>query len=306
MNNHGASQPGFRRGVEVIREGVLGKIEEVHIFFSRGGRNFQSPPQGVQDVPKELNWDLWLAQLAWRGYHPEWINRIAWRESSLGELGNFGPHSANLAFMGLNVKDLWDAGPDATIRVGAECSEVNRLSYPQWERIRWSIPERGNLPPVTFTWRHGHKPDYSPGTRNRLGELLLDHGAAPAELKTLLPDAGCLIVGEKGLLATNSHNTDILLLPRKTFDHVEQQKPLTMPGSPGHYREWVEACRGEDVQPISRFEYAAPFAEFLAVGSLATRFPGEELAFHPATGEITNHPQAAALLQYEYRQGWTI
>ena len=306
MNNHGASQPGFRRGVEVIREGVLGKIEQVHIFFSRGGRNFQSPPQGVQDVPKELNWDLWLAQVAWRGYHPEWINRIAWRETSLGELGNFGPHSANMAFMALNVRDLWDAGPETTIRVVAECSEVNHLSYPQWERIRWSIPARGALPPVTFTWRHGHKPDYSPGTRNMLGELLLDHGAVPIELKQLLPDAGCLIVGEKGLLATNSHNTTIRLFPRQTFNHIEQQTPLTLPASPGHYREWIDACRNRDIQPISRFEYAAPFAEFLAVGSLSTRFPGEELEFHPATGQITNHPRAAELLQYDYRKGWTI
>ena len=61
-------------------------------------------------MPKELNWDLWLAQVKWREYHPGWINRIAWRETSIGELGNFGPHSSNMAFMGLRVKDLWEAG----------------------------------------------------------------------------------------------------------------------------------------------------------------------------------------------------
>jgi hypothetical protein len=305
MNNHGASQPGFRRGVEVIREGVLGKIENVHIFFSRGGRNFQKPPEGVQDVPSELNWSLWLAQLAWRGYHPEWINRIAWRESSIGELGNFGPHSANMAFMALGVKELWEK-EGAAIRVEAECSEVNHLSYPRWERIRWSIPARGSQPAVTFTWHHGYQPDYAPGTRNMLGELLLDHGARREELEKLLPDAGCIIVGEKGLLATTSHNTNFVLLPEKKFDHVEQRRPLTTPTSPGHYHEWIEACQGSGVTPISNFEYAAPFAEFLAVGSLSTRFPGEAIEFHPASGEITNHPQAAEFLQYEYRDGWTI
>jgi hypothetical protein len=307
MNNHGAARPAFRRGVEIIREGVIGEVEQVHIFFSRGGRNIQKPPQGVQEIPKELNWNLWLAQVGWRGYHPDWINRIAWRETSIGELGNFGPHSANMAFMALNVKDLWDVDTDdSTIRIQSECSEVNHLSYPRWERIRWSIPARGSQPPVNFTWYHGYKPDYAPGTRNMLGELLLDHGATREELDALLPDAGFLIVGSKGLLATTSHNTKFVLLPKKKFDHVEQGRPLTMPLSPGHYIEWVNACRGGEAQPISNFEYAAPFAEFLTAGSLSTRFPGKTIEFHPFTGKITNHPRAAEFLEYKYRDGWTI
>jgi len=309
MNNHGAARPAFRRGVEIIREGVIGPVEQVHVFFSRGGRNFRHPPQGTEEVPPELSWNLWLAQLAWREYHSGWINRIAWRESSIGELGNFGPHSANMAFMALRVKDLWDAeaGPaSAPIRVTSECSEVNHLSYPRWERIRWEVPARGSLPPVTFTWHHGYKPDYAPGTRNMLGEILLDHGAAKEDLDELLPGAGCLILGSKGLLATTSHNTQFTLLPREKFDGVEQGRPLRMPPSPGHYKEWVEACRGSETKPISDFEYAAPFAEFLTVGSLSTRFPGETIEFHPTTGRITNHPRAAEYLDYEYRDGWTI
>jgi len=305
MNNHGAASFDFRRGVEILREGVIGQVEEVHIFFSRGGRNFQQPPQGVQKVPKELNWQLWLAQVAWRDYHPDWINRIGWRDTSIGELGNFGPHAANMAFMALNVKDLWEAD-SKVIRVHAECSEINHLSYPRWERIRWEVPARGDMRPVTFTWHHGYKPDYAPGSRNILGEILLDHGATRQELDELLPYAGCLIIGSKGLLATTSHNTKFMLLPKQKFDHVEQQKPLTIPVSPGHYKEWVQACQGGDLKPISNFEYAAPFAEFLTVGSLSTRFPGETIEFDSASGQITNHSKATEFLEYQYREGWTI
>jgi hypothetical protein len=57
---------------------------------------------------------------------------------------------------------------------------------------------------------------------------------------------------------------------------------------------------------MSNFDYAAPFAEFLNVGSLSTRFPGELIEFDPATGQITNHPRAAGCLSYEYRKGWSI
>lgn len=306
LNNHGAASPGFRRGMEIIGEGLLGDVRQVHIFFSRGGRNFQSPPQGSEPVPKELNWDLWLAQIKWREYHSGWINRIAWRETSLGELGNFGPHSSNLAFRGLRVADLWEAGAGrGAIRITAECSEVNQLSYPRWERIRWEIPARGKLPPVTFTWHHGYPPDYAAGSRKMFEEILRDHGATDKDLKALLRDAGCLILGSKGLLATDSHNTQVRLLPKEKFENVEQKRPLKLPMSPGHYKEWIEACRGGPM-PFSNFEYAAPQAELLAVGSLSTRFPGEAIEFDPASGRITNHPRAAEFLRYEYRKGWTI
>ncbi len=305
MNNGGAASPGFRRGVEIIREGLLGDVREVHVFFSRGGRNLQKPPQGTQEVRKELNWDLWLAQVKWREYHPEWINRIAWRDTSIGELGNFGPHSANMAFMALNVKDLWQGAGGGRIRIVAECSEANQLSYPRWERIRWEVPARGELPPVAFTWHHGYPPDYAPGTRKMLEGILRGHGATDQELKDLLPYAGCLILGSKGLLATTSHNTEVRLLPKQKFEGVEQKRPRTLPTVSNHYKEWVEACRNGST-PFSNFEYTAPFAEFLNVGSLSTRFPGEAIEFEPSTGQISNHPKAAEFLRYEYRKGYTI
>jgi hypothetical protein len=306
MNTGGAATRGFRRGVEILREGVLGEVLEVHLFFSHGGRNFQSPPQGKQAVPKELDWDCWLAQVKWREYHPEWINRIAWRDTSIGELGNFGPHTGNMAFMALNVKDLWPGGANrGRIRVTSECSEVNSLSYPRWERIRWEVPARGSLPPVAFTWHHGYPPDYAPGSRKLFETILRDHGAKDAELKDLLPDAGCLILGNKGVLATTSHNTTVILLPEPKFEHVELGRLRTLPAVRNQYHEWIEACRSGSPTLVN-FEYAAPFAEFLTLGSLATRFPGESLEFDPGTGQITNHPRAAAFLEYEYRRGYTL
>lgn len=306
MNNHGASSPGFRRGLEIIREGLLGSVRTVHVFFSRGGRNFQELPQGSQLVPRELDWNLWLAQLKWRDYHPDWINRIAWRESSIGELGNFGPHSANMAFMALNVADLWKGGADRQpIRIRAECSDTNQISYPRWEKIHWAVPARGNLPPLEIVWHHGYPPDYASGSRQMLEGILREHGAKEEELKGLLPSAGCLIIGDKGLLATTSHNTTVSLLPKHKFDHVEQRRPLSMQPSPGHYQEWIDACRGGPT-PLSNLRYAAPFAEFLNVGSISTRFPGQTLEFDPVGGHFINHSQAAQFLNYAYREGWTI
>ena len=60
LGNQGTGYAGFRRGLELIRKGVIGPVERVHIWFSRGGRNFQQPPQGTHEVPEELDWNLWL------------------------------------------------------------------------------------------------------------------------------------------------------------------------------------------------------------------------------------------------------
>lgn len=312
VNAGGAASREFRRGVELIREGLIGPVTEVHIFFGRGGRNFQSWPQGTQPVPAELNWNLWLAQLAWREYHPDWINRIAWRGTSLGELGNFMPHAGNMAFMGLQVDALWQRDPKrsatAPIRLQAECSEINRISYPRWERIRWHIPARGELPPVTFTWHHGYPPEYAPGSRQMLAQLLLDHGVSEKDLEQLLPPAGAgaVIVGQKGILVANSHNTTFSLLPAERFKDVEQHQPQKLPVSPGHYREWVEACCGKPTLPLMNFEYFARFAEFTALGEIATRFAGESFDYDPVAGKVLNHSAADQALSYEYRQGWTL
>jgi hypothetical protein len=309
VNTQGASSPGFRRGLELLREGVIGPVGEVHVFFSRGGQNFQSPPEGVQEVPKELNWDMWLAQLAWREYHPGWINRIAWRESSLGQLGNFFPHTGNLAFMGLELKTLWDRPADESasrpIHVRAECSEVNRLSYPRWERIRWDVPARGELPPVTITWHHGPPPDYAPGSRERLAALLRDHGATEKDVEELLPYAGAILVGRDGLLVTNSHNTSMTLLPKARFEGVERGRPERVPLSPGHPQEWLHACRGGPM-PLTNFEYAGAYHEFINLGDLATFFAGDVLEYDPVAFKVPNHAEADRALSYEYRRGWTL
>ena len=135
--------------------------------------------------------------------------------------------------------------------------------------------------------------------------LLRKFGATEKDFKDLLPYAGCLIVGSKGLIATGSHNTDFRMLPAELFSKLEQKQPKSMPLSPGHYKEWIDACRG-GTQPLSNFTNAGPYAEFLTIGSLATRFPEEVIEYSPVTGKISNHPAAAERLSYEYREGYRL
>jgi hypothetical protein len=42
------------------------------------------------------------------------------------------------------------------------------------------------------------------------------------------------------------------------------------------------------------------------LGTLANRFPGDELRWQPAAMTIPNHDQANALLRRHYRQGFEV
>jgi len=311
VGTQGMQHRQFRRGVELVREGLLGPVRQVHVYFARGGANQKQPPPGHLPVPPELNWDLWLGPVAWREYHPMWMIRTFWRDTSAGQLGNFGPHTANLAFMALNIAQLWQAdanAPPPLIRVQAECPDANLLSFPLWERIRWNVPARGNMPPVEITWHHG--PHYAPETYPLLEKLLRDHGATDKDIAYWLGapsrvKAGLILLGEKGLLVSDSHNTMIALFPKERFEGVNLNDPQSLPLSKGHYMDWVLACRGGPA-PLGRFEYGAILNEFLMLGDIATRLPGQNLEYDPRTGRFQTPSEANQYLMYDYRKGWQL
>ena len=306
IRNPGNASNAFRRGIELVREGVIGPVQEVHVWFDRGGPDRDKPPAEAQPAPQGLEWDLWLGPVAQRPYHADWMAYATWRETSNGGIGTFGPHAANLAFMALNLADLWKAAPAGapprTIRVRAECNRINRLSFPKWEKIRWSIPARGEMPAVTFTWYNG--PGHVPEAREMLTRIMADRGADAEEHKKLLGYAGALLVGGRGVMATDDHNVKFTLLPKREFEGVAQDKPKALPPSRGHYNDWLHAIRGGE-PAWANFSYANPLSELLMLGNIATQFD-DELEFDPVAGRFVNHAEADRLLSYQYRDGWTL
>lgn len=306
IRNPGNASNAFRRGVELVREGVIGPVEEVHVWFDRAGPDRDGPPRGEQPIPPGLLWDLWLGPLPARPYHPDWMAYATWRETSNGGVGTFGPHAANLAFAALNVHDLWKsaqgAGAGATIRVSAECPRRNRVSFPEWEVVRWKVPARGSLPPVNFTWYHGK--GLAPGAKARLAAMMTDRGATAEQAEKLIGYAGAMLVGSKGLLVTDDHNVKFTLLPEASFKDVEQANPKTIAPSRGHYHDWFHAARGGE-PAWANFDYANALSEFLMLANVATQFDGE-LDYDPVAARIVNHAEGDRELGYTYRDGWAL
>ena len=67
----------------------------------------------------------------------------------------------------------------------------------------------------------------------------------PAEMPAgqRLPDNGVLYVGSKGKMYHGSHGGMPQLLPGALQEQAKAV-PKTMERSPGHYEEWVLACKG--------------------------------------------------------------
>jgi len=101
----------FRVACELVRNGVLGKID--HVDVTVGG------PAVPCDLPEEaaepgLNWDLWLGPapkrpynsvLSPRGVHNHYPNWRHYREYGGGAVTDFGAHHFDIAQWGLGMDD---------------------------------------------------------------------------------------------------------------------------------------------------------------------------------------------------------
>jgi hypothetical protein len=189
-------------------------------------------------------------------------------------------HTANMAVMAL---DLFDP-----LTIEAQSSGiVENETYPSKSVIEFQFGERGSLPPCKLTW-------YDGGNRPPI-ELFQGE-----EIKS----SGSMLVGENGILySPNDYGADYVLLPRKKF--LDFKKPAqTIPRSPGHFKEFADACRGGS-PAMSNFGYAARLTETILLGNVALR-AGKKVEWDAANLKIKNIPDGDKLIRREYRSGWTL
>jgi len=113
----------------------------------------------------------------------------------------------------------------------------------------------------------------------------------------------CIFVGSKGYLGTSGRGEGVGLLPGSRWADYTLP-PQFLQRSPGHQRDWIRACKG-GAPACSQFEIAAPYTEWLVLGSAAVRVEGK-LLYDAKTGLFTNSPEANRHLQLNYRKGWDV
>ncbi len=141
MGNQGTSHDGLRRAVEIVQDGAIGQVTEVHVWTNRPGNYWKqglNRPTRTDKVPASLKWDLWLGTsperpfVGNRTYHP-----FAWRgwwDFGTGALGDMACHTANMAYMALKL--------GAPASVSSQSSGGTPESPPLWSTITWEFPAR--------------------------------------------------------------------------------------------------------------------------------------------------------------------
>jgi hypothetical protein len=306
MGNQGSSRTTFQQAKTLVQLGLLGDVNEIHVWGGgnepqgdaprKGGADLK-PPTGSQPVPAGLNWDLWLAGAKQRDYHEQWYKWKRWRDFHTSNLGWGAPHSAALPFMASKIYELWDAVDvpkgKRSIRIVPTVPAVYTVGYPQWEVVRYKVPARDNLPPLTFTW---HKREMyfiektlgdHPEWRNRRPKPWWVHG-------------GSAILGSKGKLSATHYGDNWEVYPAE----LGEDERLEEIRGTGHERQWLEAIRGEG-ETDSDFAISGPLTEFLMLGNVAT-LVGQPFTYDPVTGMALDNDAAQTALHEEYRQGWTL
>jgi predicted dehydrogenase len=294
MGNQGHATEGARLTNEWLQAGVIGPVREVHVWSDRAGKLWKqgiARPIDTPPTPSTLDWNLWLGPIRERPYHPAYapMNWRGWYDFGTGALGDMGCHIIDHPVWALRL------GPPSTVesRVTLDGSSFdnkpNDETYPLAALIYYDFPARGDLPPVRMTWYDGG---------------LMPPAPAGMPSGQWLPDNGVLYVGSKGVMYHGSHGGMPELLPRGLHEEAARV-PKTMTRSPGHYEEWVQACRGGP-RPISSFDYSGPLTETVLLGVLSLRAPGRRLEWDSAALRVKDAPELQKFVQGEYRKGWTL
>ena len=146
------------------------------------------------------------------------------------------------------------------------------------------------MPPVVVIWYEGGlKPPHPSGVPE--GQKLGDG------------NNGSLFVGDRGLITTGTYSENTRLLPDERMADFKPPPPM-LTRSPGHYQDWIRACKGGEPACAS-FDYAGPFTEWVLLGTVAQRFEGK-LLWDAQAMRFSNRPEANAFLGRTYRKGWQL
>ncbi len=295
MGNQAQATEETRRVQEFVLDGAVGPIREAHIWTDRPSRGLFEEywPQGIgrptdrPATPETLEWDLWLGPAPARPYHPAYLPAKwrGWWDFGTGALGAIGCHYFDPVFRALKL-----GSPSS---VEASSTRVNTETYPVGSMVTFQFPAVGGAPAVKLVWWDG-------GLRPPRPEQIRDND--------VMGDNGLLLMGEKGVILSDWRKWR--LFPEKLATEYGEP-PRKLARSPGHYQEWIDACKG-GAPAGSNFDWAGPLTETILLGNVALRTQLREklttvkLAWDAKKFEFTNLPEANQFLRRAYRDGWSV
>ena len=268
----------YRRVVEYVRSGNLGKISVVRTFnvMNQGPTGVGKDPG--TPVPEGVDWEMWIGPGPMRPYNrilaASSYNHCSFMDYSGGWLPGMAPHIIDLPIWALELgypTNISCAGGRFVIDDDGDAPDV--------QEILWQYPE------MTMTWMgelansYGFDLHGDPVPRRRLG--IYFHGVNG----TMYCDYGMFKIVPEG-------------------DRMDGKEPpeKSIPPSPGHEREWLDSIKSRQ-QPSCSVFYHTKIDVPLVLANLSLEL-GRSIRFDPATKKIVGDDEAARMAVPEYRDPW--
>lgn len=316
MGNQAHANDHMRRCVELIRAGLIGDIKQVHVWTNR-----PIWPQAIpkwpekEDVPKHIDWDLWLGPTAPADYSSK-IIPFNWRgywQFGTGALGDMACHIMDMSYWALDGR-----APVSVEAVSADGGgAMSDISPPTWATITYVFPKVGDKPPVKYVWYDGYKdavfdaenwklvsnndPSKAPQERNLPDEKILE-GQGPEEGSGY----GCVVIGSEGRLFFNRGKDNWFVKPSHRMDGLDVEKTIPRARDQNPHNEFYDAiAAGAAKGALSNFHHAGPFTEMVLLGNLAVRL-NMKVEWDSENLKSPNSPEADAFIRRPYREGWEL
>ena len=273
----------YRMAVRLVRDGVIGKVREVHTWCPKSWGDSAPLPDERDPVPANFDWNLWLGVCADRPfignkyYHPaNWRKRL---DFGTGTLGDMGCHLFDPIFSAL------DLAPPISVR--SEGPAPNQWNWALNEKIiyRFAGTQHTAADVLPVTWYDGT-------------------AKAPAEVVALLegnepPETGSIFIGTDGVMVL-PHVLRPSLYPLAKFKDYE----IPDLDDVNHWGQFVKACQGQG-KTTADFAYAGPLTETILLGGIASRFPQTTLKWNTKKMKF-DVSDANRFIRREYRKGWGV
>ncbi|MFN9220601.1 MAG: Gfo/Idh/MocA family protein, partial [Planctomyces sp.] len=280
----------FLHAVAMVREGRIGELKTVTCAIGGAPSSGEIP---VAEIPKELNWDMWLGQAPLTDYRFKATNgRYGnsrchyefrwWYEYSGGKMTDWGAHHVDIAAWAFNLENT---GPVKVEPVSA----VHPVAFKDGMPTDPSQYNTATQFHVTATFKNGavlHIRD----SANDLGF-----------------DNGLLLEGTTGRIFVNRGKlTGDAVDALKTNPLKEETlKTLYKGKTPGNHMQNFFECIGDRTQPISDVHSHHRAMTVCHLANIAIRLD-RTIQWDPDTEQIVNDPQAATWQAREQRKGYEI
>lgn len=269
------STAGVRRGIELLREGVIGDVLVAKAWNSQLRRSIGH--EKPSDPPAHLDFDLWLGPAPERPFQANLLPGV-WRffyDFGVGDIGNDGVHELDIARWGLNP-----VGHPTTIAgLGSKFFFDDDQQFPDTQYCVFEWPGDGKVgqkKQLIFEQR-----DWSPYVQEGF-------------------ENGCAFYGTQGMMLLAKTGMQIFGPRNKPGEKASGSADL-----PAHHQDFLDCVRS-GARPHADIEEGHLSASLAHLANISCR-TSRTLHFDPKAEQIVGDEDSSRLLRRTYRSGhWAV